>query len=310
LPGALQARILWLLVPAFGLFELGAQAWVSERAPDLDEWRTVAPVVASLKRAGEPLVVAPEWAEPIARHSLGDAAFPLAELGRSDLDGYRRVLELSLLGARSDEASGFRVVEERPSGPFTLRVLENPKPRNAAYRLLDHVRPEELDVAIVTDDDVRPCTHTTTARVVTGGLHGEVTFPRERFACGGRDSAFVGITVIDDQRYRPRRCLWAQPPREGVLRLRFSGVPSGKALQGFAGLSYFLFRDGGREPIELSAKLGDRSFGSYLHRDEWGWHGFRLGGSPGDAPAATLELTVRAEQAEARDFCFTLEVLP
>jgi hypothetical protein len=311
LPGALQARLLWLLVPAVGLLELGAQAWVSNRAPDIDAWRAVAPAVVSLKRAGEPLVVAPEWAEPIARHAFGDAAFPVAELARSDLGGYRRVLELSLLGARSDEAREFRVVEERRSGPFTLRVLENPKPRVAVYRLLEHVTPEELEVAIVEGGVERPCAYSTTARVVTGGLHGEVTFPRERFVCGGRDSAFVGITIIDDQRYRPRRCLWAQPPHEGQLRLRFSRVPAGRVLQGFGGLSYFLFRDGGREPIRLSARFGEQPFGSYLHRDEWGFHAFRLSGLP-PAPGATvpLELVVQSERAESRDFCFTLEVVP
>jgi hypothetical protein len=311
LPGALQARFLWLLVPAVGLFELGAQAWVSGRAPGIDEWRAVAPAVASLKRAGEPLVVAPEWAEPIARHAFGDAAFPVAELARSDLGGSRRVLEVSLLGVRSEEARGFRVLSERRSGPFALRVLENPQPRNAVYRLLEHVRPEELEAAIVANGTERPCTYTTAARIVTGGLHGEVTFPRERFVCGAEDAAFVGITIIDDQRYRPRRCLWAKPPREGVLRLRFSGVPTGGALTGFAGLSYFLFRDGGREPIRLSARLGERAFGSYVHRDEWGWHAFRLSGEPDAAgTTAPLELTVQSEHAEGRDFCFALEVLP
>lgn len=309
--GGLQARFLWLLVPAVGLLELGAQAWVSNRAPDLDAWRAVAPAVAALKRPGEPLVVAPEWAEPIARHAFGDAAFPLPELARSDLGGSRRALELSLLGARSVETRDFRVVEERRSGPFTLRVLENPKPRAVAYRLLDHVRPEELDVAVVTDGTERPCAYTSTARAVTGGLHGEVAFPRERFVCGGRESSFVGITVIDDQRYRPRRCLWAQPPEEGVLRLRFARVPLGRSLHGYAGLSYFLFRDGGREPIHLAARLGEQNFGDYAHRDEWGWHEFRLsGGGASVGGTGVLELTVRSEHSDARDFCFTLEVAP
>jgi hypothetical protein len=311
LPSALQARFLWLLVPAFGLFELGAQVWVSGRAPDFEEWQAAAPDVLAFKRPGEPLVVAPEWAEPIARHAFGDRAFPLAELGRSDLGSYARVLELSLLGARSQEAQGLRVLEERRSGPFTLRRLENPAARKPIYRILEHITPEELQVAIVADGIERPCTHTTTARVVTGGLHGEVTFPRERFVCGGRESAFVGITVIDDQRYRPRRCLWAQPPQKGALRLRFSAVPQGSVLQGFAGLSYFLFRDGGREPIRLSAKLGNQSFGSHVHRDEWGFRGFRLSSSHEvTAAPEPLELHVQSEHAEARNFCFTLEVLP
>jgi hypothetical protein len=307
----LQARFLWLLVPAFGLFELGAQAWVSGRAPDIEAWRAAASDVMALKRPGEPLVVAPEWAEPIARHAFGDAAFPVAELARSDLAGHRRVLELSLLGERSQEPAGFRVVAQRRSGPFTLRVLENPAPRNASFKLLEHVRPEELEVAVVTGGTERPCPYTATARVATGGLHGEVAFPRERFVCGGGESMFVGITIIDDQRYRPRRCLWAKPPQQGSLRLRFSGVPRGRTLQGFAGLSYFLFRDGGRKPVRLSATLGESSFGSHEHRDEWGFRGFRLsGGANAASGSAPLVLDIQAEHEDARDFCFTLEVLP
>jgi len=238
LRGALQARFLWLLIPALGLVELAAQVIVAHHAPTLEAWRRLAPVVAAAKRAGEPLVVAPGWAEPIARSVFGDAAFPLAELARSDIEGYPRALELSLFGARSAETRGFRVASERQSGTFTLRTLENPSPRRSLYRLLDHVTPKDLRVAVVSDGVERPCEYSESARVVTGGLHGEVTFPRARFRCGPRESSFVGITIIDDQRYRPRRCLWAQPPEQGSLRLTLSDVPLGRSLRGFAGLTW------------------------------------------------------------------------
>jgi len=309
LAGALQARLLWLLVPAVGLFELAAEAWASRRAPTLDEWRALRTAVMAAKRPGEPVVVAPEWAEPIARHALGGGAFPLSELARSGIAGFSRVLEVSALGAESSETRGFRVVSERESGPFTLRVLENPKPAVATVSLLEHATREKLEVAIVNEAGEHPCSFTDRARVVTGGLHGEVTFPRERFVCGGGDAGFVGITVIDDQEYRPRRCLWAKPPREGFLRLRFLGVPLGRTIAGSAGLSYFLFRDGGRPPIELAARVAGESLGTYLHRDEWGWHAFSFDAGRHAGEVADLEFTVRSEQAEARDFCFAAESL-
>lgn len=307
--GALQARLLWLLVPAVGLFELAAEAWASRRAPSLDEWRALRAVVMKEKRPGEPVLVAPEWAEPVARHAFGGGAFPLSELARSGMAGFARVLEVSALGAESDETRGFRVVSERESGPFTLRVLENPKPAIATFRLLEHVTPDELEVAIVTENGERPCSFTDRARVVSGGLLGAATFPRERFVCGGGDAGFVGVTVIDDQESRPRRCLWAKPPREGFLRLRFLRVPLGRTIAGSAGLSYFLFRDGGHPPIEFGARVGGESLGTYRHRDEWGWHGFSFDVGRHAGEVADLEFTVRSERAEARDFCFAAESL-
>jgi hypothetical protein len=307
LAGALQARLLWLLVPAVGLLELAAGEWAARRAPTLDEWLALRAAVTELKRPGEPLVIAPEWAEPIARHAFGDELFPLDELGRSHLSGYARVLEVSALGAESRDAGGFRVVSERESGPFTLRVLENPKPVHATYRVLEHAGPRDLDVAVIAGDTERPCTFTDHARVVTGGLHGEVAFPRERFYCGARDGTFVGVTVIDDQRYRPRRCLWAEPPQEGALRLRFRDVPLGSRITGFAGLSYFLYRDGVRKPIELTAKIDGEELGTYRHQDEWGWHAFSFPTGRHAGARRDLELVVVAEHAENRHFCFAAE---
>jgi hypothetical protein len=297
----------WLLLPLLALGELGAHVFFSRRAPRLEDWQAAAPRVLELKRAGEPIVVAPEWAEPIARHAFGDAAFPLDELARPDVAGFRRLLEVSLLGARAPETRAFRLLSEERSGPFVLRVLENPAPVRARYRFLDHVVPGELEVAVVDGDLSAPCPFDEQARVVAGGLHGEVAFPRERFVCPGGDGAFVGITVIDDQDYRPRRCLWAQPPQEGFLRLRFSNVPLGRSLRGFAGLSYFLFRDGVGRPITLRARANGELLGQHEHRDEWGWRGFSLATAAHAGQVRTLEFEIQAERSPARDFCFFAE---
>jgi hypothetical protein len=298
---------LWLSIPLLGVLELGAHVVFSRRAPDLDAWRELAPHAARLKRAGEPIVVAPEWAEPLARHAFGDRAFPLDEVARPDVRGFRRVLEVSSLGARAEETSAFRVVSEERRGAFTLRVLENPAPVRASYRFLDHVLPAELEVSVVVGDQSAPCPFDENARVLAGGLHGEVTFPRERFVCPGGDAFFVGITVIDDQDYRPRRCLWARPPEEGFLRLRFANVPLGRALRGFAGLSYFLFRDGIGRPIALRARVDGELLGSHRHRDEWGFRGFEFALASHAGRTGTVEFEIEAEHAPARDFCFFAE---
>lgn len=303
---ALRLQLLWLLLPALGLVELGGHSWFAGRAPRQEEWRALAPRIDRLKRAGEPLLIAPEWAQPLARQAFGDAAFPLAELARPDLLGFQRVLEVSALGARAEETRDWRQLSEEQSGRFTLRILENPAPRRAKYRFVEHVVPDHLAVSVVVNGEATLCPFTDQARVTSGGLHGQVTFPRSRFRCPGGEAFFVGVTLIDDQDYRPRRCIWARPPASGVLRLRFRNVPLGRSLRGFAGLSYFLFRDGLGQPITLRAETGGEPAGEYVHRDEWGFRGFELAPARIDV-TSDVEFEIAAEGGEARDFCFVAE---
>jgi hypothetical protein len=304
-----QKRLLWLLLPGLGAAELAAHVWLAARAPREAEWRELARAVLSEKRPGEPVVVAPAWAEPFAREAFGDRAFPLDELARSDDAAFPRLLEVSALGARYEPARSWRVVSQAEHGRFTLRVLENPAPLRVRYRFIEHVNPRELSVALVRGAQVFPCEYSEHAPVAAGGLHGEVAFPRERFLCGGGPASFVGVTIIDDQQYEPRRCIWAAPPPGFTLRLTFSRVPLGSALRGFGGLSYFLFRDSHAAPVTLDATSEGVRLGSYVHQDAWGFHPFRLATAAHAGRTADVELALHAGETPQRDFCFTLEVL-
>jgi hypothetical protein len=301
-------RYLWLIVPALGLTELLLHVVFSRRAPRVEEWRELSAPVRRLKRPADLLVVAPAWAEPIARHAFGDDPFPIEQIARADASSFSRALEVSALGVRAEETKTWRVVSEEKQGRFTLRVLENPALVKPKYRFIEHVVPENLSVAIVTDDWEAPCAFNQRARVSTGGLHGHVAFPRERFQCPGGESSFVGVTIIDDQKYLPRRCIWAHPPQHGALRLRFSGVPLGTKIRAWAGLSYFLFRDGPGE-VTISFRAAERVFGEHRHRDEWGFRAFSFP-TPGVANTTSdVDVLVRAENAVNRDFCFVAETL-
>ena len=70
-PGG-KARYLALLVPAFGLIELGAHFFFARRAPKAEEWTAVRPAVASWYKSGSAVVIAPYWAEPMARPAQVD----------------------------------------------------------------------------------------------------------------------------------------------------------------------------------------------------------------------------------------------
>jgi len=307
-PRVRRLRYLWVLVPVLGLLELATNVVLSRRAPGVEAWRALRGTVLAMKRSGEPVVVAPEWAEPLARLALGDRAFPLGELARADDRTVPGLLEIAELGARSPAVRDWPVVSEKREGPFVLRVLRNPKPLQSRYRFVDHVRPGELSVALLRGDTEHPCEFKEHLPATAGGLHGQVAFPSERFQCAGGEM-FVGVTLIDDQDYRPRRCIWAHPPQAGTLRLRFSAVPLGAHLHGLAGLSYFLFRDGVGPPITLSASSGGRAFGTVSHRDESGFSGFELA-TPGlSGQTAEVDFEIRAEGGYRRDFCFAVEAV-
>jgi hypothetical protein len=304
----LKAAHCWLLVPALGLLELGGHFWASRRAPSLEEWQALAPAVRSFKKPDELLVVAPEWTDPLARHAFGDALMPIAMLSRADAQGYERAVEVSALGRRTDELRGWRELGRQELGDFTLRRLQNPNYRPVLYRFIDHVKPPALTVS-EGDDERKECGFQENAAVVTGGLHGNVAFPRQRFACRGGGGHFVGVTIIDDQEYRPRRCLWAHASLDGGLHLRFAGVKLGQKIRGYGGLSYFLARDGLGTPVELIVRSGERELGRYVHQDEWGWHAFEIGTSSLAGSTQDVELEIRSASPEQRGFCFYAETV-
>ena len=123
------------LVPLFGLTELGLHQWFSSRAPAFEDYAALAPQLLALKKPGEPVVVAPRWAEPLVRQAAG-TAFPLHELARADDTGFRRFLEVSLLGAEAEALAEFKLLERRRVGPFELRVRENPRHEPIEFCLL------------------------------------------------------------------------------------------------------------------------------------------------------------------------------
>lgn len=293
-------RLLWWSLPLLGLAELGGHVYFSRRAPSLAQWQQLRPAVEQLRGAGELVVVAPTWAEPLARHVLGDAAFPLEQLGRADVTPFARAIEIGLLGQHAPELQGWRPVVEEQHGKFLLRVLENPQPARLSYDFLRAFGPHGARVT----SDGRPCAWTTTGRATAGGLHGPMASPTQRFQCGGGDAEYVGLTLLDDQDYRPRYCLWAHPPRQGQLVIEFPGATLGARLRGYGGLSWFLMRDGAGTPVELEVRVDGRSLGRWEHRDEQGWRGFEFATGVPPGTRATVEFRVSSADPAQRQFCF------
>lgn len=293
-------RLLWLLLPLAGLLELAAHFHFARAAPRIDDWHAVRQAVAELRQQDDLVVVAPYWAEPNARHAFGDALMPLEHVARPDESRFRRALEVGILGQRAPELAGWRLLEERRQGGFLLRVLENPAPAEVAFDFLENIQ----RAAVFEGASGRSCPWNGRARLSTGGLHGHPAFPRQRFECGGGEEFFVGVTVIEDQDYRPRRCVWAHPVAGGPLVIRFAEVPLGRVIRGYSGLPWTLERERKGRPVTLQVRAGGRDLGATEHRDGDGWKPFELSTGELAGRRVDVEIRVRSETVRHRQFCF------
>jgi hypothetical protein len=293
----------WLCVPLAGLVELGGHFYFSTRAPKVEDWVRSKPVVGAFHHDGDLIVVVPDWAEPNARLAFGDAWFPLAAVARPDESAYGRALEISIVGASAPELKGWKLVEQRREGKFTYRVLENPRPATVSFDFVDHV-----SEATVSDVGVggaaTPCRWNPNAPRSAGGLHGDPAFPSQRHECTGGGERFVGVTVIEDERWRGRRCLWAMPPNRAALSIRYTGVMLGRTVRGYAALPQWVEREKRGAPVELEVFAGGESIGKYVHRDGDGWKGFAFATGGRAGTAADVEFKVTSSRPRDRQFCF------
>ncbi|MBN1609212.1 MAG: hypothetical protein JW940_21460 [Polyangiaceae bacterium] len=295
---------LLLLVPIVGVVELLGHWYFAAAAPRPPEWRLARPRVGELRKNGELVVIAPEWAEPLARSAFGEDIMPLSDLARPDSSAYRRAIEVSILGQRSSELERWRELDRSRFGRFELRLLENPHARPVRFSFVDHLEPGRVEVSEIGGGRATACAWTDRARTRTGGLAGSPAFPRERFNCAGGESQFVGVTVIDDQRYRPRRCIWANPRPEGQIRILYRRVPLGRTLRGYSGLPWMMTRDNQGPPIELRWAIDGQVIKSFSCHDGEGWKAFETAIAGPEGRIADVEFRVSAAAGASRQFCF------
>ncbi len=275
----------------------------------MQDWEQLRAPIAEMRQAGELVVVAPYWAEPQARRVLGDDAMPLEHVARPDTERFTQAIEISILGQDS-EVSGWKLIDEQRVGAFRLRRFDNPNPDPPKLDLVDWVDSEHAWVASMRNKkDVQPCSWTDKAKVSNGALHGHPTFPKERFNCTrGGDWHFVGVTAIEDQNYRPRRCIWAHPAPGRKTAVRFKNVPLGSKIVGYGGLSYFLERDGKGAPIKLQLRVAGKKIDTWTHDDGEGWKRFEFSTEQYAGQNADVEFRVYSKSAHHREFCFQADV--
>ena len=291
------------LVPVAGLGELAAQIYVSRRAPSFASWQQIAAPVAALRQRDDLVVVAPRWAEPMARQVIGDEQLTMADLGRPDVSRYRTALEISILGERAPELAGWQELSRETHGKFQFRRLENPNARPVLLDFVDALSPERVSVS--TGLEASPCPWTDHAIVVAGGLGGHPTFPASRFQCPQGTFFNVGVTVIADETFLPRRCLWAHPPQRGELVIRYENVNLGDVIAGHGGMYWIIERELGGASVTLGVRVNGAPLGELVHNDGDGWAAFEMPlGAQAHARAAVVEFAVSSPNYQHRHFCF------
>jgi hypothetical protein len=293
---ARRARYFALLVPLFGLAELGAHFYFARRAPNAEEWSAVRPLVASWHKAGDAVVIAPYWAEPMARLAFGDELMPIRDVARPDVTRYTGALEVSILGGRAPELEGWKVAREERKGKFTLRAVQNPSPVNVTFDFTDHIDPSVAAVRVDRATGAAECTFSASAVVESGGLGGAPVYPAARFACAGQPThVFVGVTIIDDEKSHPRRCIWSHPPSDGELVTRFRDVPLGSKIHGHAGAGWLIERDRAVSPFTIKVLVAGQEVGQVVHQPGDFWKGFELPlAEPAARRTADVEFRVSA----------------
>lgn len=295
-----RRRCGWLLalaLPVLGLGELVGFAITSRSAPRFHDYERLREPLRALRREGDFVAVAPAWAEPLVAQVTPMA---LREAGRSRDEGHASAVEVSLLGKRRSELAGWVVADEREVPPFVVRRLDNPHPAPARFDFLEGLSPERVTVTA----GGRPCPFRRGMAPRSGGLGGHPYFGPDRFVCGGHPVFNVSRTVIADERFAPKRCIWAHPPHAGELVVTFDDVPLGQAIRGHAGLSWIIERERRGKPVTLRVMVDGNVVGELLHRDGEGFVPFAFDLGERAGKDGSVSFAVSSSDARDRHFCF------
>ena len=303
----LRPTWLFLAVLICALGEVGAHAFFRHRAPALTEWRELTPTVRALVHPTDCIEVAPKWAEPLARTAFGDALMPLEKVSRPDNDACERIIQVSILGQTDPTSATWRETASQVQGRFRISTRANPNWLPLRYSFLEQVDEGALSVTVGTGASAVACPFSDHAGQSAGGLGGDPTAPRRRYQCSDGKYHWVGVTIIDDEHYYARRCIWAPPSQLGPVTLRFEHVTLGRKLVGHAGGPWLMVRDGIGPPITLAASVNQTRVGQAHLRDIDGWVRFEWDTSQFDSMSSEVTLQITGTPRVEQRFCFTLD---
>lgn len=123
-PAKLAAGIVpALAILVLAVWEVFATLAVPARVATDADWAAAEAEVRAGFQAGDLIVFAPRWVDPVGRLHLGDL-IPVDVAGRMDAARFARIWEVSIRGARAADARGARVTSSRSHGGVHVRLLE------------------------------------------------------------------------------------------------------------------------------------------------------------------------------------------
>jgi hypothetical protein len=287
------------LVPAAGLLELVAHLVQTHSVVPEADWRAARDYVASHAAREDLVAFAPRWVDPVGREIFGSELATVEREARPDETRFPRAFEVAIRGAHVPSLVGWRRSGSERFGAVSVTLLENPSPTHVLADLVSMVGPDHLHVSRIDGGREEDCTWGHSAPQ-SGQLGFGTVVPADRFICPG--GGFVGVSVLEDTDYYPRRCIDA-PPTGHTLRLRFTAVPIGRVLHGHHAL-YVEAEHAMKAPVTITFTIGGSNVGTAIHRDLEGWKPFEFDTSALAGTSADVIADIECPTTERRMYCF------
>jgi hypothetical protein len=167
-----RARIALVALLVLAVWEIGVLWSAKAKAASDTDWRLASEALGAMFQKGDLIVVAPAWADPVARKWLG-ALVTLDDVARMDAARYARLWEISVRGERAPETQGAKLTWEKTYGAVRVRlytqepasVVWDLRPRS---RLLEVGFEPKMCVPLQTLDAITPEARLTLDRVTLG----------------------------------------------------------------------------------------------------------------------------------------------
>ncbi len=277
------------LAAAAGLAALAiletAQALVApSRAPTPADWAALAGEVHRGFRAGDLIVAAPAWADPVMRQYLGDV-LTIPAAARMDDARYGRVWEVGEHGAHAAEARGTATLT-RHFGALTLRLLERP-------------------AASVTYDFLERWTDARVTRWTPATQRLEACpWQGDRFVCPSGGGAHRELVEVDT---RIRRAVMVPPVAGSILAVEFPAALLGREMVLAAGLHDVWARKLGRGTVNVEVWLDGQPVRSVTIGNRSGWLPVHIDTTARDGQTASVRVQISAPDPTLRYLAFAAE---